>query len=255
MRSILFYILTPLITVLLVVVKTPIIEKTFFDNDPDTYNQVQDWVFLIFVILATSINTYVSFISPFRTLQVAQRKGLSDLTSQAKAIIAGLESKYKYKLSYNIMVPRLALWTKTNKRKWELFPKVFMVVWEQGEHVSSRLRLSTKQGACGMAYREEKPIGFDIADKRNKTGESLEALFNMTKEQAKMTEKIVVVASSPILLRRDRPNMQKTSIIGVINVECCMEKSGEMVSDNEKWMALVESLEILGLSYVASRYH
>lgn len=240
MNKLLHFILTPLIAVLLVVLKIPEAEEEI----GSWYENAHVYIIGLLVV-ATIYNYYITVLSPYKTLQASKKKRWERLDQEAEKIIQAFNTSSSFDLSFNIMIPHRKLLSRYEPGTNSVFPKVFKVVWSCGtHHVNSHLKFTTNQGACGKSYRDEDFCVFDLQKMRTENAD-LAKTFNFTAEQVRLTEKVIMVASCPIILKENEPDAQRREIIGVLNVECHMNNSGVFASDPAKREALYVNMKIL----------
>jgi hypothetical protein len=252
MKKILLFIIGPLIAIGLLVVKIPAFESYIKAWHP--YAPLGVYCFLA---IATLGNYYLSVISPYNILQDAKEKRwtqidliASNYTSLPSPQMAG----NNYDLSFNIMVPKRKLFSHVEPdgkggKKISLLPTAFEVVWSYGTyHVNSSLSFTTKQGSCGKAFSDEDFYGFDLEQMRlTQTDFGLE--FNLNADQIRLTERLQMVASCPIVLKENRPDAQTVQILGVLNVECHNDGSGVLISNAIAREALYQCMSKLTKAY------
>lgn len=250
MNKILNFLLTPLIAILLIIIKIP--GKAPNTLLVDRLNHAPLIIYSL-LIIGTIYNYFITVVSPYRALQKKKKKEWSDINEAAHELI----QKYKdYELSFNIMVPQRKFFCYVEpdpkdfkKRRLTFFPKVFKVIWSYGDaHVHTKLVFTTKQGVIGEAYRDEAYAGYDLNELR-KNGVKLCEKFNLNAEQKRLTEKIAMVTSCPILKTIQGADIQTTKVLGVVTVECTNPDGGIIVSNLTKRVAFYERLRELGKTY------
>jgi len=232
MKKILHFILTPLMAVLFIFLNIPVAVSGTW-----TWYPKAQPLTIIFLIIITIYNYFITVVSPYRALQKKKKMDWNDVDEAAQELV----KKYKeYDLSFNIMVPQRKIFCYVEpdhrdftKRRLTFFPKVFKVIWSYGDaHVHTKLAFTTKQGITGEAYRDEVYAGYDLNDLRTK--DDLGKKFNLNTEQVRLTERIVMVASCPILKTKQGADLQTIKILGVVTAECASQNGGLIVSNITK---------------------
>lgn len=238
MNRILNFILTPLIAVILIIIKIEDWEKEIEELHPYAPTAVN-----IFLIVATIYNYYITVLSPYKKLQDLKKKRWSSIDAAAKEISDALPD---LELSFNIMVPQRKFFChleprKSPKKHWwqstyriRFFTNVFEVVWNYGSaRVNSKLWFTIQQGCCGESFRDEKVCGYDLEGAATRTP-SKGIDFNLNSEQIRLTSDLTMVISHPIFFVNNTPEKQKTTVLGVLNVESRISGAGELLTNKAK---------------------
>lgn len=275
MKKIIHFILTPIITILFIFLKLPQSEKTFsvhdknlpIENQKPTENkkspvfnelkqkedQTDDTTAYIIIGLLVVFSIYdyaVKVISPYAEKQKSLKRRWKILDDEAEEIQIKFEEEYDVDLSFNLMHPRKRYFKKGEDGKRKFKQKFFKVIWTSGTHrINSRLEFEVTQGVSGQAFLDEDCFGYDFEDLR-KRNVDLKKLLKLNQEQIRLTEKVAVVASCPIFLVEDESDRRRVKVIGVLNVECRIEGSGDvLIQDTSARESLYENMTKLANFY------
>ncbi len=246
------YILTPILTILLLVIKIEFFEKLIIAIDPDA-----PLYLTIALVLGSLYVYYINFASPYKKLQTISEKRWDAL----KKITDSLFKEYKqYGLSFNIMIPRRKYFRlmepKTpgsKERKFQFGVEVFEVIWTYGNSgVHKDFKLTVNQGLCGSAYKSGVKTSLayihGIALNSAQLGN-----YNLTSDQIEKTKKLIIVVSCPISIEQKSAKDLKDKVVGILNVESNNEASESLVTDVIKQAEFYE--KIVYLADIYSRLH
>jgi len=246
MKKFMYFFLTPFIAILLVIVKE-------YDKEIRDFYFYAPTIVTIFLVFATFFNAYLSTISPYKTLQETKKRIWKELDSEALKLVNAFKGKYD--LNINIMICKRRLLSFNNpssaifSRKLSIFPRVFKVIWGYGNiHVHSKLSFTIKQGSCGRAYREETFYRYDLESLKLNT--NLQTFFNFNHVQNRLTKEVKMIASAPIIHRKNGADYQKIQILGVINVESRTDGAGVLINNSSSKKLISDFLFQLSDTYI-----
>lgn len=263
MKNFLHYGIGPLIAILLVIIKIPYIENKLTyvsEKEPgetyllrtvrtavplgelessETENSFGYWIIAGILVLGTGLNYWLTIISPYHEQQENKKKRWDEIDGTAEKFVELMRDNTGFDVSLNIMIPSRKFFSRSEPKKISFFPKVFEVVWGYGthQHVNSRLKFTTNQGACGMAYRREDFFSVDL--EKEVEIKDVRTKFNITDEQLELTKDVTMVVCCPILIIKKTVETRKTKIIGVLNLECRMNGLGELLKVEPEMQSLV----------------
>ena len=233
LKRLIVYAVTPLITIVLAVLKTP------FGEDIKCGNVVIFNFLEIFAIAGTAFVYVFNVLIPYRKYEISQERKYKTIG----ILLDDLDKKYPdFKLSMNIMLVRRGYFlhlepSKRNpqKARFTLTEKVFKIVRHFGhDGTDERLRITVNQGVCGAAFREGKKVSvqYIVSDvflpdvPRNINS-------NFTQEQERLTEQLKVVISCPLMVVKNEGDEETNKCIGVLNVESTVEEMASIFLDTE----------------------
>lgn len=253
MKKFLFYGLTLFIALGVILVSIPefICEIKKIDKNAHYYAYA-------ILLIGTIYNYFITIVAPLEQLNKKKRKQWKDIEAAAEQIRSAYVTVAD--LHFNIMIPKRKFLCKINpsksdhsKTEFSFFPKVFKVIWSYGHHVNSKLKFTVEQGSCGQAYNDEDCCGFDLeALLKNapKGSNPIFQKFNLSQKQIDLTSSVTMVASCPIVLKKNGTDSQHVKIIGVLNVESRTTNAGKLIENETTRRILYESLNKLAETYL-----
>lgn len=240
MKKLVYNFLMPLIGIAVIIVNVSDVKKSITEY----LGEYGPTIITAFLIAASLMNHFLTYRTPYKELQERNKERWEKFTHTALESIKTIKMNSGIDVSFNVMKPRRKLFC-IQPGRIVFFPLVFDVVWECGRnHVNKRLKITTKQGACGMAYEQEDFFSFDL-EKMKAANHNFEKEFNFTSAQVRLTDKITMVASCPIILRETLPDRQRIKVVGVLSVESRMLNSGILIDDETKKAAIYSVMETL----------
>jgi hypothetical protein len=240
--------LTPLVAVLLLLLKVPGIEKFVKDLNPNAI-----WYAAGFLVASTLFTHYVTVFSPFKKYERWAKNRWSILDIISKPLV----DKYAnqgYELRINIMIAKRRLlfflhplpFKGKEYRKPTFWGRIFRVIWNYGNAgVHKKLKISTKQGVCGKSFTSADTVrGAEFV-----TGS---VKFNFNKEQKKLTENLKFVASFHVFQDGNTAEQKSNEVVGVLNFESESEGSETLITDPTKRKQLYA--DIVTLANVCSKF-
>ncbi len=256
MNKFLILFLTPLVAILLIILKIPALESRIEDINPNAPFYIS-----IFLICATVVNYYVYIYSPYKRFERLAINKWNTLDEQIKRI-SETYSNYG-ELSFNLMIEKVTLcyaiepedvketinkmsstkkkiWTAIYKttflpfdKKFRLIGKVFNIIYQAGNTpVDQRFKITRNQGVCGEVFKSgSRTRGVSLKDA------DIIKSFNFNPEQIELTKDLVIVVSTPIRIVSKQINKQKFKVIGVLNVESKSPASEQLITDKDiRWV-------------------
>jgi hypothetical protein len=232
----LVYVLSPLIALLLVLVRIP-----DFDDWLKKINPKAPLAVSIILVIGTLFSYYLTVFSPYKLLEKVAKKKWPILAERVAMLNADYNGQYD--LSFNIMIPRRGFCyliepskNDSAKPKFSISGMVFKVIWKsENASMHPGLRLTVNQGVCGDAYRSA-----SATNPQNVQGAALipsempKYKFNFTERQKELTADLMMVASCPLIINEKGMKNEKTRTIGVLNVECRTLGSEDLILDHVK---------------------
>jgi len=118
---------------------------------------------------------------------------------------------------------------------------VFKDVWNLGDtRIDQLLKISTKQGVCGKAFKSGNLYGAQFVS-------TPATKYNFTTKQLKLTEDLKIVVSCPINVIEEQAEEQSGKIIGVLNAESDSSGSKLLILDNNIRKNFYKELIVLSI--------
>jgi hypothetical protein len=230
------YVLSPLIALLLIIVKIPDFEKWIKEQ-----NEYMPYIISGILVIGTLFNYYLTVFSPYKILEKLGKKKWQILAERMAMLNADYGGKYSF--NCNIMIPktrccyRLEPSTKDgNKLKFTMVGKIFKVIWaSDGSGVHPKLKITVNQGACGDAYTNgaattpQNIKGAILTPDRLKEYE-----FKFNEQQKKLTKDLIIVVSCPLIIKEKGMKDETLKRIGVLNIESKVPASEILLTDTEQ---------------------
>jgi hypothetical protein len=248
----LVYVLSPLIVLLLVLVRIP-----DFDDWLKKINPKAPLAVSVVLVVGTLFNYYLTVFSPYKLLEKMAKKKWPILAERVAMLIADYNGQYDF--GFNIMIPCRGFFYQIEpskkdptKARFSLSGVVFKVIWKsENASMHPDLRFTINQGVCGDAYRSA-----SATNPQNVKGAALipsempKYKFNFTERQKELTADLMMVASCPLIINEKGMKDEKTKTIGVLNVECRTPGSEDLILDSGKRKELYVKIAKLSNLYV-----
>lgn len=241
MKKFIVLVLTPLISISVIVLKIPKI-----DNYLEQTIGADGSLWIGIALVATSLFVYYLNIGvPF----LINEKLAKNRWQAIKKTVDNFITTYKdhMDLNVNILKPKtkylvLLEPTKNDKTKAKLSfrRKVFKLVWQdENSSYDPSFRFTTNQGLCGNVFSEggkTKSVIF---------GSNHTYKFYFTEKQEKSTEDLTTLASCPIKSFNYEGHGQDKKVLGVINVESKSPEAAIYLSNEENRARFHKSVDRL----------
>lgn len=244
MRRFLTLYFSPVVVIVLVLIKVPSIEK--FIKDTSTHGV---WIVAGILVLGTILNHAITVYSPYKKYERWAKNRWYFLEKESKVFV----DKYKKQginIRLNIMIPKFCFFNLIEPfiiggkefRKPKLFTKIFEVIWSNGNFgVNQLLKFTVNQGVCGKAFKAA-----DLVKGTHFLSANMPT-FNLNKNQMKLTEHLKIVASFRIIEETNTPEKKSNKVIGVLNVESDTEGSEMLITDLDKQKEFYEDIAVFSV--------
>jgi hypothetical protein len=222
--------ITPLIAVIILLLRIPAVESLLKEKDQDGPAYIAG-----LLVFCTILNHLITVFSPFKKYERIARNKWAILDFIAERFVAKYQAM-NFNIRLNIMIAEPAYFhfiepkKKNNrKRRFTFAGKVFKVIWCYGnQKADKKLLITTNQGVCGKAYTHGKGV-VGAATPWNLDN------FNFNTEQINLTQHLIIVASCPIFGSENYLNRQNDKIIAVLNVESDSVGSEVLIHDPQRY--------------------
>lgn len=234
--------LVPLLSVCLIALKQPAVEKWI--NGSDESSLVPN----VAVALAacTLLVHFFTVIIPYKKHNQFEKNKLTIVDAISSTLLSD-EWLSNYHLTVNILLPKRKFYNNyephelldnENRTRW--FKKVFKPIWvSENSSYNKKLKLTTRQGVSGLAYETGKLIIKDF------TLDGLDGL-NLTQKQKDLISSMRFIISCPIYAFNSHNNRpDKNKIIGILNLSSSTPGSDSVIKDLLKRKYLTEKAERL----------
>jgi hypothetical protein len=234
MRKILTLYVAPILGVMIILVKLPEIDTWIRNN-------YRGAPFIIAVILggATILIHIITVISPFKKFERLEKNKwvlIDNITSRflgeqlfpGKTIVANVMTPKR--VFFCTLVPpnpsKSGLFEKLNYYRKCFFVNRLMPIWLSPNHtLDKRFKITTKQGASGLAYSRGTPILVDITTGIND--------LNLSDKQKRVISGNGFVLSYPIFALDEKYGRLGNKIIGVVTLSCSNLGAEEIIKEPE----------------------
>lgn len=250
MRKFIYVIVAPLVTIILLILKFPNIETKLKTIDANAVIYIQ-----VFLIAATAFTYYVTMYSPYAKYEELAKKRWFLIQVYAERF----QQQYReYQLNFNIMVPKTRYFyciepkdknpaagaagssstggqNSKQEKKFTFRGKIFKVVWNSGQGVNRKLKITTNQGACGKAFSEGRIFSADYAAQQK-------PVSNFNEEQERLVSDLKFVISVPLVSYDEKIEYVNNKVQGVLNVESTVPGSESLINDPAKNVAFYNQI-------------
>jgi hypothetical protein len=219
---------TPVLAVILILIRLPTIEK-FLDT-----NFEYATLYTGFAVAGITVLThFITVISPFKKYEKIEK---SKWVIVNHLFARSLSDEYKeFRLSGNIMVTKRTLFDHTElkngdpeKRKIRIFGRIFKTIWTyDGKAINKKPRLTIHQGCSGQAFSTGTIIVVDMADYDTRE-------FKLNAIQLTAIAHLKVIISCPIFGIDSHYNISNGKVIGILNVSSSISNAGKMINTEDK---------------------
>lgn len=239
---------TPLIAAVLVVLKA----KPVDDKLKELWGDYGPLYAGIAIVGLTILSQFITVVSPFKKYEKWAKNKWYILKLEGDKLIKKYKDQEQVSLSLNIMVPRFRMFYfinpwKSNQKKYRFSfcGWVFKDIWNLGSsRVNKQLKITTKQGVCGRAFKNGNIYGAEFVTKTL-------PIFNFNEKQIRLTKDLKIVISCPITVVEDTAELQSGKIVGVLNAESDSFGSEQLILDPVKRAILYN--ELVALSTICSK--
>lgn len=244
MKKFLSFVLVPVLSASLVLLKIPVIDEAIKSIDKNGSIYIG-----VIVALCTVLVHLFNVILPFKKFEKIEKNKWQML----ELITTNYQSNFfkTNKFSCNVMTTKRIFINdyqpskKDNtKRVYIFFQKIFKVIWVYGgKPYDKRLCLTVQQGGTGSSYESGKPVIIDF-----KT-DGIDHL-NLNSSQKEAIKHLEFMISCPIFAIDDRYGSSSGKIIGFLNVACSNREIRHLIASKEAREDLTEL--VLGFSKICS---
>lgn len=206
----------------------PVFEKFIFDY-LDEKCQIYIATMLLIVFM---VNQFFTVQTPLRKLREFENDRLDIVSSVITPVLKEYKQTYGCDLRANIMLLKRRFVAYLNprrndktKRRLDFFLKTLRIVWHSESMRYSKdrdLEFTTKQGGCGKAADDGKPILLNL------TEEGAED-YNLNQEQLEKTKDLKFVISWPIIKQHTHNGKLVDTVIGVVNIDSKSEGAEHLI--------------------------